>query len=465
MATNLFTIDNNASNSVYDFLGAGPNVSSFVNNSNSNLLGTQQQQVLESNPPVLKPPGGSSQIIDVVNDFYWTYSKKGTPNRLEVPAIYLREKRLKTNSLISQIKSSFGASIEGTSRVIDYIKSSSTVAQGIANSSFFKTLQGLASNLQQAGSQTFQNVAGNSQIVQDIKNATDDNNFLMNNELLKAYKDLYITEPTGFTYILPYFEDYLNSSSNQFGDDSPASPFANIAGGIAEFASLAGIAQQPFGFSFQERAKFYNFPQTGESLTVSFPLINTGSATFDDVIKNWQLIFLLLYQNKPSRLNRTVIEPPVLYQVEIPGQKFLPYCYISDMQVSFKGSRRTVNFSLPQRNSIFVSPTKSGQSNGAPNSFVPGRQIISEQVTYSDQQIEAIIPDAYQVKITLQSLVAETKNFMAYTYNLAAQQNIVNVTDTNGNNLFNNTFISDNASSPQNTASSEALNNLTRPGL
>ena len=91
---------------------------------------------------------------------------------------------------------------------------------------------------------------------------------------------------------------------------------------------------------------------------------------------------------------------------------------------------------------------------------MPGRQIISEQVTYSDQQIEAIIPDAYQVKITLQSLVAETKNFMAYTYNLAAQQNIVNVTDTNGNNLFNNTFISDNASSPQNTASSEALNNL-----
>jgi hypothetical protein len=465
MAASLFTIDNSGSNPFYNLLGAGSNVSSFVNNANSNLLGTQQQQVLESSPPVLKPPGDQSTTIDVVNDFYWTYSKKGTPNRLEVPTIYLREKRLKTNSLISQIKSSFGASIEGTSRVIDYIRSSSTVAQGIANSSFFKTLQGLASNLQQAGSQTFQNIASNSQVVQDIKNATDDDNFLMNNELLKAYKDLYITEPTKFTYALPYFEDYLNSSNNQFGEDSPASPFASIASGIAEFATFAGIAQRPFGFSFQERAKFYNFPQSGESLTVSFPLINTGSATFDDVIKNWQLIFLLLYQNKPSRLNRTVIEPPVLYQVEIPGQKFLPYCYISEMQVSFKGSRRTVNFALPQRNSIFVSPTTSGQSNGAPNSFVPGRQIISEQVTYSDQQIEAIIPDAYQVRITLQSLVAETKNFMAYTYNLAASQNIVNVTDTNGNNLFNNTFISDNALSPQNTSSTESFNNLTRLGL
>ncbi len=73
MAANLFTIDNNASNSAYDFLGAGPNVSSFVNNSNSNLLGTQQQQVLESNPPVLKP-STNFDIIDVVNDFYWTYS-------------------------------------------------------------------------------------------------------------------------------------------------------------------------------------------------------------------------------------------------------------------------------------------------------------------------------------------------------------------------------------------------------
>lgn len=465
MAANIFTIDNNASNLAYNFLGSGPNVSSFVNNSNSNLLGTQQQQVLESSPPVLRPPGGSSEIIDVVNDFYWTYSKKGTPNRLEVPAIYLREKRLKTNSLISQIKSSFGASTQGISNVLNYLRSSSTVAQGIANSSFFKTLEGLASNLQDRAGLATEQLASNSSIVRDILNATDDDNFLMNNELLKAYKDLYITEPTGFSYVLPYFEDYLNSSNNQFGEDSPASPFAAIAGEVAGFASIAGIAQRPFGFSFQERAKFYNFPQTGESITVSFPLINTGSATFDDVIKNWQLIFLLLYQNKPSRLNRTVIEPPVMYQVEIPGQKFLPYCYISEMQVSFRGSRRTVKFTLPQRNSIFVTPTTTGQSNGAPNSFVPGRQIISEQVTYSDQQIEAIIPDAYQVRVTLQSLVAETKNFMAYTYNLAANQNIVNVTDTNGNNLFNNTFISDNAISPQNTASTEVLNNPFGLGL
>lgn len=430
---------------VYSFLSNTPSQQAFQQ---GGAAAVNTVPATESMPPTLQP-NKTFSTIDVVNDFYWTYSKQGNPNRLEVPYIILREKRLKTNSIISQIKSSFGASLEGGERVLNYLKSNSSIARGIADSSFVKTLAGLASKATTSGVNAAQTATSNSQILQEINNISDDNNFLMEDPLLRAYKDLYITEPTGFSYILPYFEDYVNGSANQFGEDAAASPLQSIAAGIKGFADIAGIAQRPFGFSFQERAKFYNFPQTGEAITVNFPLINTGSATFEDVIKNWQFIFLLLYQNKPSRLNRTVVEPPVIYQVEIPGQKFLPYCYISELQVTFKGSRRTVKFTLPQKNSIFVTPTTTNKT-----AALPQNQVISEQVTYTDKNVDAIIPDAYQIRIVLQSLVADTKNFMAYSYNLAANQNIVNVTEKNAQAAFD--YISNNSAQPVNTSSTEA---------
>jgi len=166
------------------------------------------------------------------------------------------------------------------------------------------------------------------------------------------------------------------------------------------------LCKKPFGFSFQERAKFYNFPTEGEEISFTFPLINTGSASFDDVVRNWQLLFMLLYQNKPARLNRSIVEPPVIYQVEIPGQKFYPFCYVSSITVDFKGARRELKFQLPFQNTVY---NDSGRTEGTEK--IP---IIDEQIQTENRAFTTIIPDAYMVKITLKSLLAETRNFMVY---------------------------------------------------
>ena len=444
--------------------GVGGNfVNNYVNQNNS----SQPETIIQSIPPVLRPNKKSS-IIDVVNDFYWTYSKKDSLARLETPIIFLSEKRLKTNSVISQIKSSFGASTQGIGNILNYLNANTPL--GDVSSTFASLLSKIAATetAQQFGQQlgSIGQAVADSRIVQDVKNATTDSNPKLNDDLLKAYKDLYITEPTGFNYKLPYFEDYVNAANVQFGDDAPLNVFSPMRSKLVTAADVVGSLQASFGFSFQERAKFYNFDQNGEEFTINFPLINTGSATFEDVIKHWQFLFLLLYQNKPSRINRTVIEPPVIYEAEIPGQKFIPFCYISEFLVTFKGARRTIKFSLPSGpNSLFVTPTTD-----SPTDNMPTNQNISQQVNYTQNTITAIIPDAYQVKITLRSLLSETRNFLAYAYKLKSQTNKITVRDSAATPAGQTTiaeainslggFIGNNSLSPQNTSSSELTNTI-----
>jgi len=455
MATSLFNVDATGTPG----FGVGLN-NAFISTTNSSpanstLGGASKTKsiytTVQSKPPVLRP--STNRPIDIVREFPWTYSKPGSQNneasRFQVPTIILNEKRLKTNSLVSQIASSAGGAIQGIQNIGNYFNK-----VGIGNnvSSFLSTLQSIANQTIQQG----QNIPILGNVISDIKNLTQDDNPRMNDDMLKAYKDLYLTEDTGFIYKMPYFEDYLNSSNNIFGDDSPGGIFSGTKDITVKAGGLLGMLASPFEFSFQEKAKFYNFNQEGETISFSFPLINTGSTTFNEVKKNWQLIFLLLYQNKPSRLNRTIVEPPVIYEVSIPGQKFIPYAYVSAIQVSFKGARRTLSFELPSElQSLYTSS---------------GNNEYFESVAYTTRSIDAIIPDAYLITITLKSLLSETKNFMAYAHNLAPERSKIEVT-TNGSATYGigdfesnqfNTPILDSGNGSLNTGTTELLNSVNR---
>ncbi|NBP15070.1 hypothetical protein EBU95_11840 [bacterium] len=384
---------------------------------------------LESHPPRLVPATNrqadniigstlkpKTTTVDVVRSFYWTYSPLGNA-RQEVPKIILTEKRLKTNAMIAQIIASFNAALEGSQNVINELD------KRIGNnaSSFVQTMRKLASQ----GADSIKNTVGSfvgednlqeftaglKQIGNELAQKSSDQNPILNSELLRAYKDLYPTIDTGWQYVFPYFDDYYNAQANAFGEESGniLNLLQSGADVLKGFASIAGALQAPFGFSFQERAKFYNYPTEGEEISFTFPLINTGSATFDDVVRNWQLIFLLLYQNKPGRLNRSVVEPPVIYQVEIPGQKFYPFCYISNISVDFKGSRRELSFKLPFQNKTFTQA----------ETLNPGTEneenLIVEDTVTKDRLFTTIIPDSYVIKITLKSFITESRNFMVYS--------------------------------------------------
>jgi hypothetical protein len=129
--------------------------------------------------------------------------------------------------------------------------------------------------------------------------------------------------------------------------------------------------------TYIEKPKYYHYPSEGESVTINFPLINTIRKS-DKLAyqQNYELLWLLAYQNKPFRTSFSRILPPKLYTVSVPGMKFFPYAYINNMTVDFLGTRRQLQVATPKG------------------------------------EITTSVPEAYNVSITFTSLFAGTGNLM-----------------------------------------------------
>lgn len=411
---------------------------SFQNNN----TGTSDVMPQSISLPVISPAGSTSNMpgasiptsmVNVVRDFYWTYSPVGDIARAETPRIILTERKLRTNALISQLKYSLGQTANGLAQTTQNIQTftSNTGANGLAN-----FIQSLKTNAQNGANQLgnalspgqtdgtdpnggqlansssgYANILKNAgtQVVNSISTAlADDNNPTVNSSpWLAPYRNLYLTDPTGWVYVLPYFSNNHANQGNAFADSGETGTATDailkpIAGLATEAAGLFASLNNPTQITYIEKAKFYNYPTEGEQITVEFPLINTGSVSYDDVVKNWQFLFLLLYQNRPGKTSNNVVDQPVIYQVEVPGVKFFPFCYISSLNIDFVGSRREININIPSSSS-----TSSSSNIGNTPSQTLGN-------TTGTTSIPAVIPDAYKVSITLNSMIANSKNFMQH---------------------------------------------------
>lgn len=354
--------------------------------------------------------GNSGGLIDVINGFYWTSSQLSS--RQDVPAIVLKEKRLKTNSLIAQlayytsIASGKTGSLAG--RLSNLFSNSSLGGGALGNaignaaSGLGQAITGAVSNFGSGimGSGLLQILTGKSSegILSSLRGES------ASSDVLKAYEGLYITEDTKFVYRMPYFENVANAVSNAFANDdkiltgtfglgAAVAGAANIAEKLAYGVTTSTNMMEP-GI-YIEKPQFYSFGSSGDSVTFNFPLINTGWATFEDVQRNWQLIYMLIYQNRPNRKTRELIDPPCIYEVMIPGVKYMPYAFVSNLTVSFMGSRRSYYINIP---------SKSGGGSS---------------------KIQTIIPDAYMVSMSLKGLIGESQNFLYHM--LYENQSKINV--------------------------------------
>jgi hypothetical protein len=352
----------------------------------------------------------------VVDDFHWTSSP--VSSREDIPDIELREKRLKTNSLIAQlayyslIASGKGGEVLGRlSNLFGGSGVGSGALGGFLSSRIGRTLVGAGQGLLGAASNFGNSSLGTGAVqfftgrsVNDFFNRTTATS--LGSDVLAPYEGLYITEDTKFTYRMPYFENIQNMVANAFDNDDQIlsqksyglSKFISGAASLAESLAytMAGTINITEPGIYIEKPKFYNFASSGNTINFSFPLINTGWATFEDVQKNWQLIFMLIYQNRANRKSRDLIDPPCLYEVSIPGVKYIPYAYIKSLSVQFMGARRAYSMNVPSMKGF--------------------------------TRIKTIIPDAYVVTISLEGLVAETQNFL-YSM-LFEKQDIVSVVET-----------------------------------
>lgn len=327
----------------------------------------------------------SNDYIDVVNDFQWTISPK--TSREDVPVVYLTEKRLIANSNISNIANSIFATVETGKNLANSIGNTlSNPLNAAASTSVGARVAADGSKVVDVAKSAVENVLQSDVFQQISKSASVVGEFINNNfdrpskfnSSLAPYDQLYATEPTGFNYKLPYFNDEFLSTKVAFSQgQSPGllGGLAGIASNIAEGLSEIAGSLQPGVYI--EKSKVFSMGDSGNNITVNFPLLNTKS--LEDIPKNWQLIFGLIYQNKPGRYTRSVIDVPVIYELLIPGMTYMPYCYVSSLAVNFVGSRRIMSLPIPS--------DKGGT-------------------------INAIIPDAYNVSITFTGMNEETRNFM-----------------------------------------------------
>lgn len=232
----------------------------------------------------------------------------------------------------------------------------------------------------------------------------------LGSKTLLPYEGLYLTEDTNFIYRLPLFADRFRDVANQFtaAPGEPAGSSGSLKGAFEVFSNQ--LRESAYQFSsninfnapgvYLEKPQFYNFNSTGKTTVVRFPLINTGWSNYIDVLRNWQLLYMLVYQNIPNRRSRDLIDPPVIYEISSPGVRYHPYAYIESMRVDFLGSTRQMRIQVPY-------------STGG----VAGGGTID---------IESTIPEAYDVTITLRELTTETQNFMyAMLYDKAKPQTYV----------------------------------------
>jgi len=215
----------------------------------------------------------------------------------------------------------------------------------------------------------------------------DQGNFKDN--ILKPYNGLYYTEDTGFKYYLPYLSDNYLGADNVFSEDSQKLlGLSNISETLSKgFDAVRGIAFMDKPGVYVEQSKQYQFGQEGRNFDITFPLLNTGS--YEDIKRNWQFLFGLIYQNKPGRINRNLLELPVIYEFYIEGMAYMPYSYITQIQVDFIGNRRTMGIDIPSFGDV-------GEN-----------EVLKDRTN-----INTVIPDAYNVKISFSGLNKETKNFL-----------------------------------------------------
>ena len=330
--------------------------------------------------PVLTRTGTKGQIsgsiyttspIDVVSDFQWTKNPKQA--RDDVPAIFLTEKRISVNSNISNLANSTFA-IAGSDTVSTTL--AGAVATTFAAARLFTNPYLIAGSVI-AGAVIASTLKETVEFAFDQVQKLTGTALTFDDPILKPYNYLYITQPTWFVYKLPYFDNSYVDNSLTFGgaDQNLLGDATNIIGNIA--AGLAGGTNIIKPGTYIETSQQFAMADKGRTINIKFPLLNTGSV--EDIQQNWQLLFGLIYQNRPGRETRSIIDLPVIYEVTLPGVVYMPYAYISSLSIKFLGSRRLLKIQPP--------------IDGIP-------------------PFDTIIPDAYEVNITIQGLNDETKNFI-----------------------------------------------------
>jgi hypothetical protein len=210
---------------------------------------------------------------------------------------------------------------------------------------------------------------------------------------MAPYENLFPRKETGNRYRFPYFSDVnfeVNTpvwqSLDQLEEGSKAiSSMAGVLGGEKLAGAVAGALQ--FGGTVAGAGLSLSYPKVGimdrprlwqnhefRSITVKFPLFNTQLS--NDWEKNRGLCWTLMNANLFYKRDFITGIPPVYYEVSIPGQHYSYASCVTNLTINNRGNMRRLK-------------TKKG--------------------------IDAIVPDAYEVNMTLTDMAMPSRNLFIQT--------------------------------------------------
>lgn len=194
------------------------------------------------------------------------------------------------------------------------------------------------------------------------------------------YEGIYDYTETGFKYTLPYYTNKLKNTYNTFSDSYSQDGKGYLPGVINDFVGKVGTTLNT-GIRatiepgiYIEKTQFYNFGQDSDDISFAFPLLNTISS--EQINENYQFLFLLIYQNSIYRKDRAAFIPPCIYEILVPGIRYMKYSYVKTLQIDFIGTRRMI------------------------------------EVDAGISRFKTIVPEAYNVKMSVAPLHAEAGNFL-----------------------------------------------------
>ena len=369
--------------------------------------------------PLLKPASENLAPISVHQDFAWTLSTNKML-RSYVPKIVLIEYKLTQSGQLQSLKLLARALIEtpiGTLVASARLNQSVAAAAATAATNNINAVAGVFT-----AAATYVSLAITEpeitktlgDLAAGVGNGTSGPNYM------KPYQNLYPSQPTGFVYELPYLNiDNMTSTGGDWKSVDNENTVKNLAnlgkavvGGTAEaiLGPLAGAAETKgimkkisdslqAGAAAQQISLASTNPGTGvetikgfipnsdgDEINITFYLYNTESV--EDIQKNWNFLYNLTYQNLPNRRSINLLDPPCVYEVEIPGYKKFPVAAITKLKITNEGTTRLFDIKK-------------------------GRMPDPNTSTGKDVKM---IPEAYKVTMTIKSLFMNTRNLFYYSY-------------------------------------------------
>lgn len=330
----------------YDLAGTNlGNLATFVNESASGQQGqgTEKEGSLAT---TLAPTNGGSFEINVVKDYPWTLSRIDD----EVPFVRLREYKCVDSSIKKQLGFYFQLSKDIVGGADPYGLGGAIVGSLIPDS--------------------VNTMMGNANIKKTYETPLD------------VYTDIWPKDnPTNFNYRFPYF----NKTGFELGSEawtsvgSMGDSIKQISQGIAaikgtEAAQKAAakrgkqmdmveqgantlLNMQYPSVGITDRPKMFN-SHTDRTININFTLYNTING--EDWQKNRDLIYLLMSQNLFNKRDLTTGVPPVFYDVYIPGQYFSYASCVTNIKVENLGNQRLLydRFIVPDAYDVTISLTE-----------------------------------------------------------------------------------------------------------